>query len=462
MQSSPGISRRRLVWGATALFAAFVAGVFLWMSCPCDLDWYHLYGRTARDSSLAGLYQAHNVEYPPLAIGLIVATEELAVRVPDPGLLARFNVYNHPSGDFRRFKLVYRLLMAGCTLATWGMVVALLRRHFGHELPREWLERLLVFALSLWPLGYVLLDRLDIGLTCLTLLATLLLLSRRHWAWSLAVLAAAINFKFVPVGLVPAWLLASLPGCTLGGWGRLVAGCGIRAVVLGSFLMAFTLPMFWFAGPECLNYFTYHAERGIEFQSNYAGVLTLLRHLDYPVQTISRWGSAVLECSAAPLLRQLSAGLVAGSLLAGALVLLVTRSRQAELGAMPADPPLVLGHLLWALLVFVLFNKTFSPQYILWLVPLVALVPLAGWRRRCFQLGFLGVACLTMLIYPRWMEEVVGTYPSASDHSWSTGATPLGTSLLLGRALLLLLLTAGLGRELLRRASGAVPITSAG
>ena len=51
-------------------------------------------------------------------------------------------------------------------------------------------ERVLVFGLCLWTLGYVLLDRLDIGLTCLMMLATLLLLSRRHYAWSLAVLAA--------------------------------------------------------------------------------------------------------------------------------------------------------------------------------------------------------------------------------------------------------------------------------
>src|SRR5260370_12927287 len=136
--------------------------------------------------------------------------------------------------------------------------------------------------------------------------------------------------------------------------------------------------MWLLVGKESLNFFTFHGQRGIEFESNYAAVLTLLKHLGYPVRTTSGWGSAVLDCSAAPLLTQLSAFLVAFSLLAGALVLFLTLTRRSRVSGAhtpKSDAPLILGHVLWALLLFVLFNKTFSPQYALSLLPLSPLAP---------------------------------------------------------------------------------------
>jgi hypothetical protein len=456
--------RRLLVGSATVLFAGLVVGVFCYMSCSCDLELYHWYGRTARAESLTGLYRTCDVEYPPLAIGLMVLTEEIAARSPNPTLLSGFGAYQHGSADFLRFKVVYRLAMVVCAFVTWWVVIVLLGRHFAHESPGEWAERLLCFALCVWLLGYVLLDRLDMGLICLSMLALLLLLSRKHYVWSLAVLAAAIDFKFVPAALVPVWLLATLPRSTLTGWPcvaglqRLSAGCFVRAAVLGGFVAAFMLPLWLFVGSGCLKYLTFHAHRGIELQSNYAAVLTLLKHLGYPVRTCRGWGSAVLECSAAPVLTHLASMLVGLSVLAGALVLFMTLARRSaralEPGEKPAAP-LLLGHLLWALLVFVLCNKTFSSQYLVWLVPLVAVVPLSGVRRRLFQLGFLGVSYLSMLIFPRCFADVVGTYPSAADHSLSTGATSFGTGLLLARLLLLVFLAAILALALFRRMQGS-------
>jgi hypothetical protein len=453
-------SRQRLVWAATALFVGFLVLVFFYMSNPCDLEHYHRYARTARTGSLTQLYQTCNVEYPPLAVGLILITEEFTSYLPEPQLLWGFNVYKQHPAEARPFQATYRLEMIVCTLATWAVVLMLLRRHYGHEAWNEWAERLTAFALSLWTLGYLLLDRLDITLAGLIVLGLLLLFSRMHYAWSLAVLAAAVDFKFVPVALVPVWLIATLPGstlvglCSAPGLGRFLGQCLVRVAVLAGFLAAFTAPLWLFVGKACLNFVTFHAQRGIEFESNYAAILTLLKHWGYPVRTRYGWGSAVLECSAAPLLTQLSGFLVVLFLLAGTGVLLATLARRASacrLAVAKTDAPLIFGHVLWALLIFVLFNKAFSPQYLLWLVPLVALVPLAGRKRRIFQFGFLGVTFLSMLVYPRLCSLVLGS-TLASDPQQATGASVYGTGLLMVRLLLLLFLTAMLAGDLLSRA----------
>jgi hypothetical protein len=452
--------RQRLEWAATAVFVPFVALVFLYMSTSGDLEIYHHYAHIAKTESLNRLYQTVNVEYPPLAIGLILATEELAAHWPEPQLLTRFNVYRQCPVDCRGFLRTYRLEMVLCTLVTWTAFIIILRRYFAHETRLEWLERSTAFTLYLWPLGYLLLDRLDIVLACLIMLALLVLASRKHYAWSLLILAAAIDFKFVPLALVPIWLIASMPSSTLVGLEsvtqlvRFLNRCFVRVAILTAFLAVFTAPLWVFVGKASIKFFAFHAHRGIEFESSYAAILTLLGHLGYPVRTFSGWGSWVLECSAAPVLTQLSGLLVALFLLGGASVLLVTVARRAGKSPLPVaitDPPLIYGHVLWALLTFVLFSKTFSPQYVIWLAPLAAIVPFDGPRRRIFQFGFLGFAYLTMLVYPRYVHEVVGD-SLATRPMQMTGASVFGTGLLMVRLLLLLFLTAMLAGDLLMRA----------
>lgn len=56
--------------------------------------------------------------------------------------------------------------------------------------------------------------------------------------------------------------------------------------------------------------------------------------------------------------------------------------------------------MLWA---FVLVNKVFSPQYIVWLIPFVALA-----ERRVMVLFFV-IAALTIYVYPfHWQEFTAG------------------------------------------------------
>ena len=63
--------------------------------------------------------------------------------------------------------------------------------------------------------------------------------------------------------------------------------------------------------------------------------------------------------------------------------------------------------------VFVTFAKVFSPQYLVWLLPLV---PLVGGRRGAVATGLLGLAALlTQLWFPSHYWELVNDFaPSAS------------------------------------------------
>lgn len=446
----PLTARRGLLAGATVVFGVFLCLIFLRMSSDTDAYMYHLYARTARTEGLASLYRTYWVEYPPLAVGLMLAAEELGDRLTVPSLLTRYNVYKNPNATFLRFKLAYRLLLAGWTLAAWGLFLILLRRVFGQESVGEWTERMLAFALGLWPLGYFLLDRLDMALSSLILLAVALLLGRQRSLWSLAALAAAIAFKFVPIALVPVWLAVTAPD-SFRRPGRLLAHVLSQGAVLAGFLLLFAAPSWLLAGDRSLSFLTFHRVRGIEFQSNYAAVLTLLRHGGYPVQTVPGIGSVELHCSAAPFVGGLAVALIGAGLLLGAVELLRARTRR-PVGAGQTDDRLILGHVFGALLVFVLFNKVFSAQYLLWLVPLAALVPLRGTRRRLFQLGFLGVAYLTLSIcQPQHFADLLGQ-PLPTTPPSLTGASPFGTGLLLLRFLLLAALTGLLAVDLFHRA----------
>jgi hypothetical protein len=72
---------------------------------------------------------------------------------------------------------------------------------------------------------------------------------------------------------------------------------------------------------------------------------------------------------------------------------------QAPLLLAQRYPGAFVGYTLLFLMLFLTTNKVFSPQYLLWLLPLAALMPLRDRRQRFFW-GFLAVCLLTTLLVP--------------------------------------------------------------
>jgi hypothetical protein len=107
---------------------------------------------------------------------------------------------------------------------------------------------------------------------------------------------------------------------------------------------------------------------------------------------------------------------------------------------------------------FVATNKVFSPQYLLWLLPLAALVPFQGRPRRAFLAGFLLVCVLSTALMPFLLVLDLLDPTSVGAAPVFRPPTTRFVVVLLLRNLLFLALTAALAFHLARRMrSGATP-----
>jgi hypothetical protein len=259
-----------------------------------------------------------------------------------------------------------------------------------------------------------LLMRYDL-LPALTTLAALRLAERRRYRWAYVLLAIGVLLKLYPGFLVPVLLVyqwrqsapARFGGLGEDGWDwrqrldlfrrgalavladyRLAARnfwqrCGEIWISLGMFV---GVTLLGFSAPAIINYagtvseFKYALTRPIQIESVPASLLWLGGFLGYPVEPNQSFSSLNLVGPLDGVIRQLSLlAMIVGTLLVCWQVL---RGR------------LSLGQGFVAMIAVVLAsNKLLSPQYILWILPLVAYV-------EGFDLLWLTICALTTLIFP--------------------------------------------------------------
>jgi hypothetical protein len=130
------------------------------------------------------------------------------------------------------------------------------------------------------------------------------------------------------------------------------------------------------------------------------------------------------------------------------------RQRPASGGTLAqAYPRLLAGFALLLMLIGIVANKVFSPQYLLWVLPLIALVDLSRPARRLYFVGTLAASYLTMRIFPDcFLDDIVCLVGREGDMPIFDGPTPYGAFLLLTRNALFLALTAALAWALVRKA----------
>jgi hypothetical protein len=344
-----------------------------------------------------------NVEYPPFAL-LVMAVPRLwmqATAVPD-AMTPEF---------LEKYQWAFRLGMFVVDISVLAVLAWLVQSLYQDEAGRDRTLRLLVYLASTILLWHLLYDRLDLLLALMLLLSMILLFSRCHYAWSFAVLAAAINFKLIPVVLAPAWILGSMPA------GRrldlmqpsvLFRLCW-RSALLGGLVVACFLPFYLTAGAPSVGFLAYHRARGIEIGSLFSALVLALQAFGHQIRVDYSYGSVNVHSSLSELLARCSPFL-AGTLLLAATALLLVRfaglTRKA--GAEDKDkrrlaqvyPRVVVSYSLLFLMIFIATNKVFSPQYLLWLAPLVALLPFTGRTRQGFTWGFLTVCLLSTVLVP--------------------------------------------------------------
>lgn len=277
-----------------------------------------------------------------------------------PGALA---VFLPPAATTsHHYYAAFKALMALCGVATIALVAFLLVR-LGSSVGRLWTGVLLV-AVSPVALGPISLNTYDAWPALLTVAALALLLVRRD-VLAFAVLGLAFAAKVYPVVLVPAALIWT--------WrtrGRRVAVSAVAAFVV--VVLAFALPFLVLAPHGLVESFRSQAARGLQIESIGAQLLVAADHLGlYHVTVVHHTTGAVTYDLRGPLPRALGAVSSALQLVAVALVTwLYARGRDDACRLTVAFAAAVAG--------FLAFTRFFSPQYLVWLVPLVPLVDSVG------------------------------------------------------------------------------------
>jgi len=388
--------------------------------------------RQATPGQAKALDEYQRVEYPPLAVTVMT----LPAWLIDAPFDQEFPVGRQP-----RYAWAYTWMMAACDCAILIIVVLLVRRLFPKETALEQLERCLVYVLCSWPLYAVLYARLDLGVAVLVTAGLAVLVCTGQWWLGLALLAVAIHFKLMPVALAPVWIVAALRETA----NRVLRETGSRIAVLAGFGVAILVPYFVWEGPAVLEFLQYHKDRGIEIESTWATLQLALPwtvyHSHGSVNVHSAW-EPVVTGLAAPVLAMLVA------VATGFFIRAVWR-RCGEAG--PSDltigqrwPRLVAKFTLLLLLISIVANKVFSPQYLLWVLPLVPLVDFRPVGRRLFFAATFLMCFLTMRIFPDcFVGEIVWVIGHDGDMPIFDGPTPFGAMLLVLRNLLCVGLAVG-------------------
>jgi hypothetical protein len=347
------------------------------------------------------------LEYPPLALGLMLAplpfVPKNAAGIP--------GIEQNDASDWRHgFRLLYFSVHA---LVVGGMVWWLSRRKF------PWYVGLFVSTLSGIVLGYVLYDRLDLWLG-LAVAGGLAALVTGHRYVALALLAVAVNFKLVPVVLLPLFVLGTLPASVLAeGFvnRRALKVCVVGCTAFVAACIAVFLPFRLMWGSRVWDFLSHHSQRGFQIESTWSSLLLLAGHLGYPIRMAHSFGANGLEGPGLSFLSKASS-LVALAIvgLAYWLILRALMRRRAEAAVQATHGQTLAGShpqlFVWGAFAVVAFaiasSKVFSPQYLCWFLPCFLLVEPPRDARAAAPLAvFLLVCGLTTIVFPVLWSEVV-------------------------------------------------------
>jgi hypothetical protein len=320
-----------------------------------DTPVYEKYGSAMADGKVP--YRDFRLEYPPGALPVFIAPA-----LGDPG-----------SGAFRtRFEALMAILGEAMIVCVAAGLVALGASR------RGLLATLGFVAVAPVALGPVVLTRFDLWPAALTAATLAALLSGRfrlgHGALGLAAAAKLYPLVLAPLAVAYVWRR-----------GGRRAGLRCLAIFLGVLALAFAL-----IAPGGLWHTLWdQASRPLQIESLGAGLLLVSHHVfGTGVTMVSSHGSQNLSGTAADVLAKAEAVLQVAALFG--VWILFARG--------PATRARLLCASAAAVAAFIAFGKVLSPQFPIWLIPLV---PLLRGRRGLTATSLLGAALLlTQLWFP--------------------------------------------------------------
>jgi hypothetical protein len=380
--SQPAEPARAAVAAAFAIVVFMASWTFLhhgfWnRSQIIDTPIYLDYGNKIAAGKLP--YRDFPVEYPPGSLPVFAL----------PAL-------GHSPSSFYGYRRVFETLMWLCgALALLFMAIALRALGAG---PRRSATALGFAALAPLAIGSVILSRFDLvpAMICVGALAALVAGRTRV---GLGVLGLGVATKLWP-GVVAPLAFAYV-------WRRegrreaLVCGGIFVAVMLAVFL-----PFAVLAPDGVRHSFTTQATRPLQIESLGSAFLLAAHQLfGLGIRMYSSHGSQNLGGGGAPVI----APIVAGIQLATLVGLWIGYARHDDAG----EPERLLRFAAAAVCAFIALGKVLSPQFLIWLIPLV---PLVRGRRGLAASALLALACvLTQLWFPfRYFQLTLGFKPLVS------------------------------------------------
>jgi hypothetical protein len=297
-------------------------------------------------------------------------------------------------------------------------------------------------------------DRMDLLVGALLITALACLFSSLSLIAAGVALALAINFKIVAVLAVPAFVIGSLKCSSFKRSHSHALRCAITyTAALGLLSALLFLPYLLRDGLRTLTFLTFHTARGIQIESLPANVLFLLSRLGLPVRVVWEYGAADVQSPAAGAVSVLSA--VAMLAVEGIAVSRLWRTTARAVASCEGDrrvaqqcPGLIARYTALHLAIGICGAKVFSPQYVLWLLPLfpIACSGQRGRDRECLEVGLL-VTFLTTLVFPLLYTEVRPHLIGSGGEVTFLPPTLIGLAVLTNRSLSMVWFTVVLWRE---------------
>ncbi|MBI3751220.1 MAG: DUF2029 domain-containing protein [Chloroflexi bacterium] len=309
-------------------------------------------------------YRDYSLEYPPLSLPVLLL----------PGLFAG------PGLTEAGYRAGFELVMSVCSVALVPIVVLTVVQLRGRRF--DLVVATVIVALSPLLLGSLAISRYDVWPALLTAVATWAMVSGR-FRWAFAILALGVLAKVYPGFLMPvfvayAWRLA--------GRREAIIDTAIGAAVG----LAGMLPFVAIDAAGALDPFTRFIARPLQVESLGATVLMALHH--WLGTDFGQFAYTYFSFNLVGSLPSAVAAIQSGVLVAVLLAIWLAAARG------PADPARLVVASAAVLAADVALGKVLSPQYVVWLVPPVAV--LAGIRGVRPLVAVAIVLGLTQLYYP--------------------------------------------------------------
>ena len=323
-------------------------------------------------------YRDFDLEYPPLALAAF-SLPRIFASTPSSYTIA-----------FAAEMLLLELL---------GLVLIY---GFTRRLKQSPWAALSVYTLALLAIGPIIGERYDV-MPAVMVLGAIYAFSSGRYSLAWVVLGLATMTKVYPAVIVPIFALSYVHRRD---YRALARGLGVYALTTA----AVALPVLILSPGGLWHSYSYHLARGLHSESSYASLLLMGQTLGLgSVEMVFGYGSVNVASSAARVLANVSPFLMA----LGLFMVYRAYVRKKAPGIVASDDlsltkmpePYVLNFSLLAILVFMMTSKVLSPQFILWLFPLVPLV-IGRWRAVSWLL-FLLIAVLTRYIFPWHYSELM-------------------------------------------------------